>query len=91
MIRQMIAAARFRLDHKPNMPVLIIAAKHDRLAHYSCSKNLQKVWRKDLYLLPEKYIGHGVHIDAPCELAKLIYDWSENNAVTAQEEKIIDG
>lgn len=77
MIRQTIAGARFSPDYRPEIPTLIIAAKHDRLAHYSCSENLQKAWNGDLHMIEEVHIGHGVHIDAPNELAQIIYEWSE--------------
>jgi pimeloyl-ACP methyl ester carboxylesterase len=77
MVRQTIAGARFNPDYKPEIPTLIIAARHDRLAHYSCSENLQKVWNGDFHMIEEVHIGHGVHIDAPIELAQIIYEWSE--------------
>jgi len=77
MVRQTIAGARFNPDYKPEIPTLIIAARHDRLAHHSCSENLQKVWNGDFHMIEEVHIGHGVHIDAPIELAQIIYEWSE--------------
>lgn len=77
MIRQTIAGARFNPEYRPEIPTLIIAARHDKLAHHSCSENLQKYWNGDFHMIEEVHIGHGVHIDAPNELAQIIYEWSE--------------
>lgn len=77
MVRQTIAGARFNPSFVPKIPTFIIAARFDRLAHFSCSENLQKVWKADFHMIEDKHIGHGVHFDAPIELAQLIYEWSE--------------
>jgi pimeloyl-ACP methyl ester carboxylesterase len=79
MLKQTLAGARFKPDYRPQIPTLIIASRHDRLAHHSCSENLQKVWNGDFHMIEEVHIGHGVHIDAPIELAQIIYEWSEKN------------
>lgn len=76
MVRQLIAASRYSPNHKPEIPTLIIAARHDKLAHFSCSEKLQERWNKDLHIMEEEHIGHGVHIDAPVELAQVIHDWA---------------
>lgn len=78
MVRQLLAASRYKPSHKPELPTLIIAAKHDRLAHFSCSEKLHKAWGGDFHLMEEEHIGHGVHIDAPKELAQVIYDWANS-------------
>jgi pimeloyl-[acyl-carrier protein] methyl ester esterase len=76
MVRQLIAGARYSPDHKPEIPTLIIAAKHDKLAHYTCSENLHKKWGGDFHLIDDEKVGHGVHIDAPKQLASIIYEWA---------------
>lgn len=76
MLRQLLAASRYMPKHTPQLPTLIIAARHDRLAHFSCSQKLHKKWGGDFHLMEEEHIGHGIHIDAPKELAQVIYDWA---------------
>lgn len=76
MLRQLLAGTRYTPDCKPEIPTLIVAARHDKLAHFSCSESLQKKWNKDLYIFEEEHIGHGAHIDAPEELATVIHDWA---------------
>ena len=76
MLRQLIAGALYSPNHRPSIPTLIIAAKHDKLAHYSCSKKLHEKWGGDFHLIEDERIGHGVHIDAPEKLAMIIHDWA---------------
>ncbi len=76
IVRQLLAATRYSPDHKPEIPTLIIAARHDKLAHFSCSESLQEKWNKDLHIFEQEHIGHGAHIDAPDELATVIHDWA---------------
>ncbi len=75
MIIQTYAGSKYKVDHKPNIPVYIIAAKHDKLAHFSCSKKIHDKWGGDFTLIDDETIGHGVHIDAPDKLSQLICDW----------------
>lgn len=76
IIRQVLAGATFKLPSaKPKANVYVVAAKHDSLAHYSCSEDLAKHWDAPLYLFEEKHIGHALHIDAPEELAENIHNF----------------
>ena len=75
MLRQLLAGSRYKPMHKPQIPTLIIAARHDKLAHFSCSEKLHQKWGGDFYLMDEEHIGHGVHLDAPQQLAQVIYEW----------------
>lgn len=75
IIRQLIAAASYKMDFKIKPKALIIAAIHDRLAHYSCSEELQKFWGSEIKLLSNKEYGHALHIDAPLEVAQAIKEW----------------
>jgi pimeloyl-[acyl-carrier protein] methyl ester esterase len=75
MIRQTWAGFKYRLTYKPNIPSLIIASRHDKLAHYTCSENLHKFWNKDYFLYQDEIIGHGIHLDAPFRLSETIKSW----------------
>lgn len=77
IVRQVIAGAKFNSTYKPQIPTYIIAAKHDRLAHYSCSEKLYENWKCDFKLMEDKTIGHAIHLDAPEELAEIIYEWAK--------------
>jgi pimeloyl-ACP methyl ester carboxylesterase len=76
MVRQTVAAARYTFNHKPEIPTFIIASTHDRLAHFSCSQALHKEWGGDFHLIEDPKAGHGLHVDIPEMLARLITDWS---------------
>lgn len=75
IVRQVLAGVMFKVAQKPKANVFVIAAKHDRLAHYTCSETLAKEWGVPLYLFDEEHIGHALHIDAPKELADRIYQY----------------
>jgi pimeloyl-[acyl-carrier protein] methyl ester esterase len=78
ILNQTFAGSKFKVTHVPKIPVFIIAAKHDKLAHYSCSEMIQKKWGSELTIIDDENIGHGVHLDAPEQLAQLIHKWCEN-------------
>jgi len=75
MLRQTVAAARYKFKKCPKIPAYVIASKHDRLAHYSCSQKIHKKIGGQFHLMEDKSVGHGVHMDAPVELANLIHKW----------------
>lgn len=81
MARQTFAAAKYKLDFKLPQKVLVIVAKHDRLAHYSCSYKLNDYWQKDLLVIDDPNVGHAIHIDASAEVPKIIKDWFLKHAV----------
>jgi pimeloyl-ACP methyl ester carboxylesterase len=76
MIRQTLAASRYTPKNKPEIPTYIIAAKHDKLAHYTCSQALYDSWGGDFKLIDDPKVGHGMHVDMPEGLAKMIADWA---------------
>jgi len=78
MVRQVVAGAIFNPDFTPQIPFYIIAARHDRLASYTCSQKLHQKWGGKFHLIEDEKVGHGVHIDAPVQLANLIHEWSES-------------
>lgn len=70
-LRQIIAASVFRTPVRPPVKkVLLIAAKNDRVAHYSCTLNLAKLW--GLPYLLHAQAGHDLALDDPEWLASQI-------------------
>lgn len=81
MARQTFAAAKYKLDFKLKQKVFIIVAKHDRLAHYSCSLKLRDFWKSDFHLIEDQSVGHAIHIDASKEVPKIIKEWYLKHSV----------
>jgi pimeloyl-[acyl-carrier protein] methyl ester esterase len=79
LVRQTFAGATYKNKFIPNIPTLVIAAKHDRLAHYTCSEKLKEAWGAQYYLFDNPKIGHAIHVDAPVEFAEVIYNWTQND------------
>lgn len=79
LVRQVISGALNNPSHGASAALLFIAAKYDRLAHYSCSVAAHKKWGGDFILIDDPTVGHGVHIDDPEGLSSIIYDWSIKN------------
>jgi pimeloyl-ACP methyl ester carboxylesterase len=76
ILRQLAAGATCRVQFEPQIPVLIVASKFDRLAHYSCSQEIHSRWpMSTLHLCDDPKIGHAYHIDAPAKLADTIVEW----------------
>jgi len=74
---QFIAALKFNAKKapKPLIPTYVIAAKHDRLAHYSCSEDIAHFIKAKLTIIEEKSIGHALHVDGQKILPKILFDW----------------
>lgn len=81
MARQTFAAAKYKMDFKLPQKVLVVVAKHDRLAHYSCSLKLNDFWDKDLHVIDDPKVGHAIHIDASMQVPKIIKEWFLKQAV----------
>jgi pimeloyl-ACP methyl ester carboxylesterase len=79
-IRQLIAGMRFKPEAAPKIPLLVIAAKHDRLAHFSCSEAIADHASAKLVLADDPEIGHAFHVDAPVMLAETIQSWITESA-----------
>ena len=75
LIKQTFSGALYNPKHIPTLPKLIIACKHDRLAHYSCSQKIHEKWGGEFHLIEDPLVGHGVHFDAPTKLATTIHNW----------------
>lgn len=75
VVVQTLSGAAYRPDHVPDVPKLILAARHDRLAHYSCSEAIHRAWGGDLVVWDDPLIGHGAHFDAPGRLVEEVRRW----------------
>lgn len=76
-LRQLIAGMTFRPGKAPKIPLLIIAAKGDRLAHYSCSEAIAKHASAKFVLTEDASVGHAFHVDAPQFLVDTIKEWGK--------------
>ncbi len=79
ILSQLVAGMKFKPVHTPKIPMLVIAAKHDKLAHFSCSEQIVKHASKTTsvkhVLHDDPNVGHGFHVDAPEILADEIAKW----------------
>lgn len=71
VLRQLVAASRFRLPHKPACPVLLLASRADRLVDWHASQRMADLWQVQLLL--HSCAGHDLALDAP--------DWVIQQAV----------
>ena len=81
VLRQLLAAARFRLgDEIPGQPFLLLASAADRLVDVSCSRaiSLRTKWP----LLEHQGAGHDLPIDDPDWVADAITDWQAERAAS---------
>lgn len=63
VLRQLLAASRFRLPEKPDCPVLLLASKADRLVDWQASQRMANIWQVPLLL--HSSAGHDLPLDAP--------------------------
>lgn len=75
VLNQLLAGMRFRPKKIPSLPMLVVAARHDRLAHYSCSQSIAQLTRAKFVLCEDKSVGHAFHVDGPQFLVKEIKAW----------------
>lgn len=62
-LRQLLAAARFRLRQKPSVPLLLLAGVEDRMVSPQCTRALAATWNLAPILHPTA--GHDLTLDAP--------------------------
>lgn len=62
-LRQIYAAARFKVPNKLEQKILLLAAKKDRLAHYKCTEALAKHLEAPYFI--HKSAGHDLPLDDP--------------------------
>lgn len=74
MLRQLLAAARFRAPRAaPPVPLLLLASTQDRLASVRCSRAMAHAWNAPLVEHPTA--GHDLALDEPAWLARQIAQW----------------
>lgn len=61
VLRQLLAAARFRAPTPPPVPTLLLAGRSDRLVDYRCSERIAAAWHCPLALHP--WAGHDLPLD----------------------------
>jgi len=73
-LRQLAAAARYRLPPgPPRTPMLVLAAARDALVDPACSARLAQAWGLPLAVHPEA--GHDLPLDDPEWVAKRVRAW----------------
>ncbi len=71
-IKQLLAAAFFRIGKwKPEIPVLLIGSKLDRMVSIECSRAIQKAW--SVPLVEHMTGGHDLTADDPAWVSKEIH------------------
>ena len=82
-ISQVIAGMNFKPKSEPKIPLLVIAAKHDRLAHYSCSEAIvnhaSKATKVKFVLNEDPKVGHGFQVDDPLFIVNQVKDWIQTS------------
>jgi pimeloyl-ACP methyl ester carboxylesterase len=61
VLRQLLAAARFRAPAPPPVPTLLLAGRGDRLVDYRCSERIAAAWHCPLAL--HQWAGHDLPLD----------------------------
>lgn len=78
MLRQLLAAARFRAPSMPPaVPVLLLASRQDRLASVRCSRALARAWGVPLREHPAA--GHDLALDDPDWVIAQVGAWTVTN------------
>jgi len=73
-LRQLVAAARYRApESPPQIPILLLASRHDRLVDVRCSRTLADRWKVPLAL--HESAGHDLALDDPRWLAARVSEW----------------
>jgi pimeloyl-ACP methyl ester carboxylesterase len=73
VLRQLLAAARYRPPRRLAVPALVVAARGDRLVSPRCSQALAHAW--GLPLVEHPWAGHDLPLDAPEWLAEQVARW----------------
>ncbi|WP_164852295.1 alpha/beta fold hydrolase [Rheinheimera riviphila] len=76
VLRQLVAASRFRLTDKPHCPVLLLASRADRLVDWQASQRMADLWQVPLLLHPSA--GHDLALDAPAWVLQQAVDFYSN-------------
>ncbi len=69
-IRQLILASNIKIQTHPNLPLIVISSKLDRLVHSSCSEKIAENLGGSLYEHPTA--GHDLPLDEPEWLSDML-------------------
>lgn len=76
VLRQLLAAARFRAPPRaPDVPMLLLASRMDRLVSVQCSRAIAHAWRLPLREHPSA--GHDLPLDDAEWVIRSILDWRD--------------
>ncbi|WP_427983199.1 alpha/beta fold hydrolase [Agarivorans sp.] len=71
--KQLVAAARFKLELAPSVPLLLLASRRDQLVNVRCSQVMAQTWGCELRCHPSA--GHDLALDAPSWTCQQIDQW----------------
>ncbi|MBB1440409.1 alpha/beta hydrolase [Shewanella sp. SG41-4] len=71
-LRQLYASARFHSPELNDIPVSVIVANQDKLAHPKCSEQLAVFYQTQLHKIDD--CGHDASLDQPQQLQQLLLD-----------------
>jgi len=71
--KQLVAAATFKLEQAPSVPLLLLASRRDQLVSVRCSQAMAQAWGCGLKVHPRA--GHDLALDAPNWTCQQIARW----------------
>ena len=84
IFRQTLAGMRYNLNgQKPEIPILVIGSKGDRMVSPSCIEKIHNHFGGDLIWHPTS--GHGLPLDEPEWLSKTVSNWSRESFNTYKQ------
>jgi pimeloyl-ACP methyl ester carboxylesterase len=86
-VRQLFAAARYRCDAAPPVPITLLASTLDRMADVRCSRAIARAWNCPLFEHPDA--GHDLPLDDPDWLAEHAA-WAASVAETCAPTRALD-
>jgi pimeloyl-ACP methyl ester carboxylesterase len=72
-LRQLLAAARFKVAVQPPVPMLLLAGAQDRLVNADCSRVVATAWQTEFALHPDA--GHDLTLDDEEWVAEEVKTW----------------
>ena len=78
---QLSAAARFKPNKIPALPVLVLCGRGDRMVSFSCSESIAQAWGAKI--LHHPVAGHDLPLDAGGWAATMIAEWNSSNSSTS--------
>ena len=73
VLRQLVAASRYRAPVSPPAPTLVLASRCDRLVDVRCSRALAERWRAPIAV--HESAGHDLALDDPGWVAARVREW----------------